>query len=312
MDVVNCTNKCKLLIVGGSGFIGSYVTKEALSRGFLVSVIHNTNKNLHEIFEDVEYLLVDISVHNDLSNKLKNNFFHYVINLGGYIDHSNYFDGGKKVFNAHFYGTKNLVDCIDRMFLRRFIYIGSSDEYGNNIAPQNEKQKELPMSPYSFAKTASTYFLQMLHKSEGFPAVILRLFLVYGPGQGNKRFIPQIISGCLNDYKFSASEGEQLRDFCYIDDVVDAIFCALYSDKACGEVINIASGEPLSIKNVITKITKIIGSGKPQLGEIPYRNGENMELFADITKAKKILNWKPKVEIDKGIKNTINSIVNKR
>ena len=79
--------------------------------------------------------------------------------------------------------------------------------------PQCEELREQPISPYSLAKVASTHFLQMLQRTEGFPAVVLRLFLTYGPHQDNRRFLPQIIQACLRDDEFAVSDGHQLRDF---------------------------------------------------------------------------------------------------
>jgi nucleoside-diphosphate-sugar epimerase len=146
-----------------------------------------------------------------------------------------------------------------------------------------------------------------LYKTENFPGIILRPFLVYGPGQGLERFIPQIIKGCLKNEKFLASNGEQLRDLCYIDDFIEAIFIVLnYSDSQIyGEVINIASGKPVAIKKVVEMIVEILGSGEPQFGKIPYRNGENMALYADTKKAKKLLKWEASVSLQKGLMKTI-------
>lgn len=306
MEILDSSNKKSLLIIGGAGFIGNHIAKEALFRGFLVTVISKNFKPPSERLEGVDYYSLDISVQDNLFNQLRDKVFHYVINLGGYIDHSGYFDGGDNVIDVHFNGTKNLVNYINRDNLISFVQIGSSDEYGNNPAPQSEDMRELPISPYSFAKAASTNFLQMLHTTDKFPAVVLRPFLVYGPGQDDKRFIPQIIHGCLNDFEFPVSHGDQLRDFCFISDIVDAIFLSLNNSDIHGEVINIASGDLISIKEIVINIQKIIGMGRPQFGKISYRVGENMELYADTNKAKNLLKWESKVSLKTGLKKTIN------
>ena len=294
-----------LLIVGGTGFIGLHVAKEALNRGFLVTIIALHEKKESEKIDGIEYLCLDIQNKETLKNKIGGRVYHYVINLGGYIDHSGYFDNGSQVIDAHFKGTRNLVDCINRKHLRTFVQIGSSDEYGCNSAPQNEDQRELPISAYSFAKTAITKFLEMLYVSENYPAVVIRLFLVYGPGQNNDRFIPQLIKGCMNDTMFATSNGEQLRDFCFIDDVVNGIFSCFDNKKAYGQVINLASGVAVSIKNVIDLVKDLIGMGYPDFGSIPYRKGENMSLYANTSKAKNFLNWTAKTELSKGISVTV-------
>ncbi len=304
----NILVKDRILIVGGTGFIGTHIVKEALFKGLQVSIISKNHKALSDRIKDVEYLSIDISNKDSLYNQLKDKTFHHVINLGGYVDHSNYSSGGDKVFDVHFNGTKNLINCINKDSLRSFIQIGSSDEYGDNPAPQNESQRESPISPYSFAKTTTTHFLQMLYRTEQFPVVILRPFLVYGPGQGMERFIPQVINGCIEGKEFPTSEGKQLRDFCFIGDFVRSIFSSIDNTEAFGEVINIASGEPISIKDIVTKIQNIVTTGRPQFGNVAYRVGENMELYADITKARKLLNWQPKISLEEGLKRTIDVI----
>lgn len=298
--------KEKLLIVG-CGFIGTHVAKKAIAENFEVSVISLNKKSPNQQIKNVEYLVVDVCNLNDLSTVIKDKLFDYVINLSGYISHVNFNQGGNKVFDVHFKASINLVECINHDNLKSFIQIGSSDEYGNNTAPQNEYQRERPISPYSLAKVSATHFFQMLHRTENFPVVILRPFLVYGENQGESRFIPQVIQSCLKNKVFPVSKGNQLRDFCFISDIVDAIFISLNCKKACGEVINVASGIPIDIRSVVENIQELTGFGKPEFGLVPFREGENMELYADISKAKKILNWSPKVELTKGLKRTIKS-----
>ena len=144
----------------------------------------------------------------------------------------------------------------------------------------------------------------MLNKTENFPATALRLFLVYGPQQKTNRLIPQVIKGCLKKKKFPVSKGNQLRDFCYVEDVVDAIILSLIKKKALGEVLNVGSGKPVSVKFVINTISKIIKQGKPQFNKIPLRNN-SLKLYPSINKASKILNWKPKTNFNQGILKTI-------
>ena len=161
--------------------------------------------------------------------------------------------------------------------------------------------RESPISPYSVAKVAATHFLQMLYRTNKLPTVILRLFLVYGIGQDNKRFLPQVISGCFSGEQFPVSGGEQLRDFMYVDDVSEGILNALKKDKVLGEVLNLSSGQPRTIKSVIEKVVSIIGFGSPQYGEIPYRKGENMALYADISKARSLLKLEIKTSFEDGL-----------
>jgi len=290
----------RILIIGASGFIGRHLVKRCLKDTRFVTCI-GFSKNL----KDFDTIHVDIKNNNKLHDVLNKKSFDYVFNLGGHIDHTQYFKGGRNVIETHFTGLLNVLDSIDLKSLKGFVQIGSSDEYGNAPSPQKEIMRESPISPYSHAKVAASHFIQMLHRTEGFPGVVLRFFLVYGPGQDDKRFLPQIIKGCLNNAEFKTSEGKQLRDFCFIDDVVDAIITAAVSSAAKGNIINVASGVPVRIRDVIQKIIKFTGSGKPLWGAHPYRVGENMELYADISLAKRLLGWEPRISLDEGLKKTI-------
>ena len=300
--------KGNLLIVGGGGFIGSNLALNAYKSNYTVFII---SLNVPKVkIKSITYIQGDITNFKQLKDRLSDYSFDYVVNLSGYIDHSSFMEGGNEMIDVHFEGVRNIIKLIDWSRIKRFVQIGSSDEYGNLPAPQNEEMREEPISSYSLGKVASTQMLQMLSRTENFPAVILRLFLVYGPNQNDNRFLPQIIKGCLLGGNFPASGGEQFRDFCYVDDVSDGILKTLTNDSVNGEIINIASGNPLAIREVIEMVQKNINLGIPNFGEIPYRKGENMFLYADVSKSRKLLNWLPKVSIEDGILRTIQSFIN--
>lgn len=294
----------KLLVVGG-GFIGMHIVDSAIARGWLVTIIKFTNSETLVSNPKVNVIRIDISILAELKEKLLDVKYDYIVNCGGYIDHTLFFLGGRKVIESHFVGVMNLVSVLDRSTLKSFVNLGSSDEYGNIPAPQMEDNFEIPISPYSFGKLASSRFLQMLFLTERFPATTLRPFLIYGPRQDQKRFLPQVIKGCLNNNTFPVSEGMQIRDFLFVKDFVEAIFMVFESSKARGEIINIASGLPVTIRGVISTIQRKINSGNPLFGEIKYRIGENMNLHASIDKARQILNWMPLTSLEMGLEATI-------
>lgn len=294
-----------LLIVGGTGFIGSHLAKCAIKKGYRAYVLSLHLPLAESKIKDVEYINADINDLEQLKKKLPLYNFDYVVNLSGYVDHSNFMNGGRQVIGTHFNGILNLLEVINWSFLKRFVQIGSSDEYGNLSAPQNEGMCAKPFSPYSLAKLSSTNLMQMLYRSEGLPSVILRLFLVYGPYQNKERFLPQIIKGCFSGGFFPASNGDQVRDFCYIDDIVEGVFMTFSNDSINGEIINLASGNPIKIREAIDMVSRLIGNGEPSYGQIEYRSGENMTLFADISKARKFLNWEPNTSLIDGLNKTI-------
>jgi nucleoside-diphosphate-sugar epimerase len=301
----------KVLVIGGSGFIGSAIVEKAISLGFDVDSLGLSLPQFEKRKKNVTYLTADITNSSTLKI-LSDKDYKYIVNTGGYIDHKLFFNGGDDVLDAHFNGLVNIVNAIKIKNLSRFVNIGSSDEYGDVHAPQAEFERERPITPYSLGKVAASHFLQMLHKTENFPGVTLRLFLCYGPGQDSKRFLPYLISQCLSDDEIRISPGEQLRDYCYIDDIVDAVFNVFLNDASNGKIFNIASGKPISIRRVVEKMVNIIGSGKPKFGAVPYRVGESMELYANIDLARHKLSWVPKTDLQEGLEKTINYYRNLR
>ena len=293
----------RMLVVGGSGFIGSALCRIAQVRGYAVTCL-SLRKPVRAL-EGVIYLVANLADGKLIKQLLADRQFEFLVNCGGYIDHRSYFSGGRDLIRTHFEGVQNLLDAVDRDCLKRFVQIGSSDEYGAAVAPQSEVTREASISPYSLAKAAATHFLQMLWRAEQFPAVTLRLFLTYGPGQGEQRFLPQIIRGCLQGRRFPVSEGGQLRDFCYVDDVVEGVFHALEVPAVCGRVINLASGIPVTIRFMIEQVRSIIGKGEPDFGRIAYRTGENMALWADTSLARELLGWAPQVPVEEGLARTV-------
>ena len=297
--------KGEVLVVGGTGFIGYHLSKKLLRKGFKITSISSRKPNKKRYLPKVKYIICDISNKRLLKKKIKKTF-KYVINLGGYVDHSH----KKKTFESHYHGCKNLTEIFQKNFPKAFIQMGSSVEYGNLKSPQKEDKKYSPRhikSIYGKAKLMATNHLINLHKKKNFPSVILRLYLAYGPKQDFNRFIPIIIKGCIENKKFPCSEGQQLRDFVYVDDVVDAIIKSLTSEKARGQIINIGSGKPIKIKKIIEKIKRISNSGHPQYGEIKLRKDEILELYPNIQKAKKLIRWVPKVSFKRGLNKTISS-----
>lgn len=294
-----------LLVVGGSGFIGRHLVDAAIDHGYRTTVISLNEVHASDKLADVDYVKADISNLTELSGLFPRCKFTHVVNLGGYVDHAGFRKGGQDVINAHYLGVVNLLHCLDWDVLETFVQIGSSDEYGDASSPISESVREAPISPYSFAKMAAAQLLQMLCRTEKLPVIILRLFLVYGPEQGNQRFLPQVINGCLRGDSFATSLGEQVRDFCHVDDVVNGILAALSSSNAYGEIVNMASGKPVPIRSVIEHVVEAVGAGEPRFGEVSYREGESMSLYADISKAKKLLAWEPTTELVEGIAKTI-------
>ena len=298
-------NNSKIIVAGGSGFIGANLISDLISNGNEVISISRNKNQIKRKVKNAKY------IYHDLNKPLRKNFLEkfkeveYLINCSGYIDHSNFRENGRKVFYDHFNSLISLTNLAIDLKVKTFVQLGSSDEYGNNKSPIKESVRESPISPYALAKLSSTYFLQQCFKQRILNTVILRPFLVFGEMQNKERFLPYIIKNCIKDREFKVSKGDQIRDYLYIKDFNHALIKSLNNKKAYGEIINIASGVPITIKDVISSVCQLVGKGKPILGGIDYRENESMELYADITKAKRILDWAPKYDFHNSLKRVI-------
>ena len=289
----------KILVVGGTGFIGFNLLKKLISQKYDLSSISTKLPSKQKKIKGVKYIRLDISKKKDFI-KLHKIKFDTVINLGGYIDHSKV----KKTFKSHFEGVKNLVNYFNDKDLQTFIQVGSSLEYGNVASPQKENAKCKPRGNYGLAKYKASNYLTT-SKNLNFSFLILRLYQIYGPHQDTSRLIPYAITSCTKNLLFDCSSGKQLRDFLFIDDLINLFIKILKSKKLVNNIYNVGSGRPLSVKFIIQTIQKKIKKGQPLFDKIKMRNDEINKLYPDIKKIRLKFNWRPETNIKNGLAKTI-------
>ena len=297
-------HKKKILIPGGTGFLGYHLCLNLKKRGWIIHSISKSKPKQKRYISGVKYILCDVADKTKLNKKL-DYYYDYIVNFSGYVDHSR----NKSIAKSHFNGCKNLINIFKTRDIKKFIQIGSSIEYGAKKSPQKESKFEKKIntqSVYGNAKLSSTLFLKDLYNKEKIPVTILRLYLVYGPNQDVNRVIPFVINNCIKNKRFKCSPGYQLRDFLYIDDLIDIIFKILENEKSNGEIINIGSGIPISLKKLIKKICRLSKGGNPEFGKIAFRKDELLKLYPNLSKLKKITNWRQKISLEEGLKKTIN------
>ena len=293
-------SKKNILVVGGTGFIGYHLIKKSLKNYYNVTSISSKKPSKPKFLKKVKYIICDIRNFNQLKKKIDNNF-DYVVNLGGYVDHTK----KKETYTSHYYGCKNLAKIFLEKSITSFVQIGSGLEYGKLKTPHKEEQKGSPNSTYASAKYKATKYLISLYKTNKIPISIIRLYQAYGPEQEFNRLIPSAIKRCLQNEKFPCTKGLQKRDFLYIDDLINLIFKILKSKKAHGQIINAGSEKPIQVRKLIHYIKKISKGGKPEYGKIKMRKDEPLNMYPSIKKAKRLFKWKPKFSIQKGLKKTI-------
>ena len=298
----------KLLVVGGTGFLGSHLVSY-LSKNYKVTSLSkkslpNLNKELN-----VDYSKCDLENSLEAKEFFFQNKFDYIINCGGYVNHNNFLIGGDKVFENHLKIILNILkNTIDNK-PDKLIQIGSSDEYGYEASNPKEDTRENPLSPYSMGKLAATQVCMIFAKEYDYPLNVIRPFLIYGPGQNKNRLIPFIINSCLENKEFNLGNKDITRDFLYITDFIEFVVEIMDKDNVNGEIFNIGSGCGIKLEYLVQKIIEIVNKGKPFFGKYNSRKYEVPKLVANLEKVNNLLNWEQKTSLDKGLEETIKSYI---
>jgi len=293
----------RVLILGGTGFIGTHLIKRLIKDNYEIDcILYKSKRKI--VNKKVKYLKLNLKNNNLPKKKLKKNY-DYVINLMGYIDHSNSLKSSNYILNAHFFYLMHIVNLLlKKNNIKCFVNIGSSDEYGLQSSPQNESMREMPETFYSLGKTCSTHFLLTMNKVFKFPCVILRLFIAYGPLQREERLIPYVIKNCLQNKKFYIKKKSVIRDFCFIDDVIEAILILMKSKNCYGNIFNIGYGKGYKVSDLVKKIQNYCKGGKAVF--VKSLSEKKDKRVANISKIRTFTKWKPKVNLNEGLKRTIN------
>ncbi len=204
-------------------------------------------------------------------------------------------------------GTLNLLEACRGLAISRFVYAGSCAEYGSG-RDLSEDRPPAPTNVYAASKAAAGLLVQTYGRTYGLPTVWLRPFMIYGPLERRGRLVVNTILTALSGEDVRMTGGEQERDFVYIDDVVEGFIRAAdeaYPD-AVGQTINLASGKGLPIREVVRLILEIMGHPvKAVLGAVPYREGEMWLQSGDNRRARRLLDWAPRVSLREGLERTI-------
>ena len=292
----------KVLLVGGTGFIGRHILFSLLELGADVTVmaLFRPGEYDGDLLNECQILKGDITQTGNRRVISETNWS-IVINVGGFINQRHDTQSDVETFTGHLLHVRELVSLLPKT-IERFVHAGSAVEYGDNPVPHREDMRERPLNPYAAAKVAATHYLQMLYRSIRFPSVVLRPFFIYGPGQDQGKFLPWAIEQAMLDHEIKMTKGEQTRDPIHVTDVAEAFIRASIEKRAIGEIINVASGFPITMADIANMIFTNVGKGNFKLGVLPYRQGEIMRLEADVTKFRNILGILPTSSINDGIK----------
>ena len=302
----------KFLVTGGAGFIGSNICNKLVSHGCFVRVIDNllTGKksNLAGIADKIEFIEADMGNADAARAAMKG--IDVVLHEGALPSVPRSVDDPAATHRHCVDATFTLLMAARDAKIKRFVYAASSSAYGDTpILPKVETMPVNPLSPYAAAKLMCEYYCSVFYKVFGLETISLRYFNVFGPNQDPTSqyaaAIPAFVTSILKDTPPTIyGDGEQSRDFTYVDNVVEANLLAARAKQTKGDVINIACGEAITVNAIIDMINKIVGKNvKPTY--VPSRKGDVKHSLADITQAKKLIGFKPVVSFKDGLKKAI-------
>lgn len=302
----------KALVTGGAGFIGSHLCERLADLGYEVAALDNlsiTSQNLPALKEKgIKVIVTDITDFDRMLSEIKG--FDIVFHLAAMNRAVKSINDPLKANLVNITGTLNVLEACRRNKVKKVIYSSSSSVYGLSKAfPRKENQLPQPSHPYAVGKLAGEHYMSVYKSLYGVKTVNLRYFSVYGPRQlgtiEHAAVIPKFIDRVLNGEELEIyGDGRSKRNFTYVGDVVEATIKAVEAEKAVGETINISCSEEISVISLIRLIEKLVGK-KAVIRHAPEIKGELITNPADISKAKKILNFEAKTSMEQGIKKAI-------
>ena len=299
----------KFLVTGGAGFIGSNICKKLVSDGCFVRVVDNllTGKksNLADIMSKIEFIEADMGDERVARSAMKD--VDVVLHQGALPSVPRSVDDPAATHKHCVDATFTLLLAARDAGLKRFVYASSSAAYGDTpTLPKVETMLPAPLSPYAVGKLVGEYYCSVFYEVFGLETISLRYFNVFGPYQDPTSqyaaAIPAFVTAILKDEPPTIyGDGEQSRDFTYVDNVVDANLLAAQAKKTAGEVLNIACGEAVTVNAIIDMINEILGKDIKPIYTDP-RPGDVKHSLANITAAEKLLGFKPTVDFKDGLK----------
>jgi nucleoside-diphosphate-sugar epimerase len=299
----------RYLVTGGAGFIGSHLAAELIAQGHSVRVLDNLSTGLAENVprgaDFVEGDLVD-----PLAVETAVEGCEVVLHQAAIPSVPRSISEPRPSHVANIDGTFNLLLAARDAGVRRVVYAASSSAYGDTLVlPKVETMPASPQSPYALQKHVGETYCQLFTKLYGLETVAVRYFNVFGPRQNPSSPYSGVLSLFIKAALTGSSptifgDGEQTRDFTYVDNVVDGVLRAVHAPSASGEVINVACGGRISLNQAWASLEGILGPLPRPLHNLP-RPGDVRDSQADIEKAYSLLGYRPSISFDDGLRLTM-------
>jgi len=299
----------KVLVVGGAGFIGSELVHQLADAGARVTVLDDlTNgrrENLADLGNRIELVVGDLRDQPLVAKLMKDTrvVFHLAC-LG--VRHSIHSPHENADVNAT--GTLGLLELARAANVGRFVYVSSSEVYGTAMhVPMTELHPAFPMTVYGAGKLAGECYTRAFHRTYNFPTVVVRPFNAYGPRSHHEgdsgEVIPKfLLRGMARKPLIIFGDGTQTRDFTFVSDTARGIMLSGLADAAIGETLNIGSGFEITVNDLAQQVRTLLGDERIEIRHDADRPGDVLRLFADMTRAHQIINFRPTISLAEGLK----------
>lgn len=307
-----------ILITGGAGFVGSYLSNMFTQEGYSITAVDNlSNGKKENLVKDVKFLEIDITS-DTFQNQLSQYNFDIVIHCAAQSSNARSFNNPKQDMLTNLYGTLNVLEYCKKHNIKRFIFTSSMSAYGEaNDLPTKESYNCQPDSFYAVHKLGSEHYIRIYGQQYGLEYTIFRLYTTYGHGQNLDNRDQGLLSIYLsyivkNDTLIVKGSKDRTRDIIHVSDVANAIKLSFDNPKSYGKIYNLGTGKKITIERMIHLLT--VGLGYKTGGyPVKYESstaGDPFDTLADINAVKSDLNWKPLISPEEGIKLTIKSYKN--
>lgn len=305
------------LVTGGAGFIGSSLADFLLKKDYKVVVIDNfcnfydpsiKRNNVKDNLDNPNYKLyeIDLRCKSDVEKVFRENKIDVVIHLAAMAGVRPSIENPILYQEVNCIGTQNLLEVMKEYGVKNLVMASSSSVYGNNKkVPFKETDiVDYAISPYAATKKSNEVMTHVYHKLFNMNVIMLRFFTVYGPRQRPDLAINKFTRLMLNDEEVTMfGDGTTSRDYTYIDDIVSGIYSSInyvLNNNDVYEIVNLGNSSPISLKEMINTIAEVLNK-EPKIKEMPMQQGDVNITYADISKAKEMLNYDPKTPFKEGI-----------
>jgi UDP-glucose 4-epimerase len=300
----------RVLVTGGTGFIGSHLTRRLVAEGAEIHAITTRVSatypwRLLDVREGISLYPVDLTDAGAVEALVAQVRPTHVFHLAADTHVGRSWQRIDECLQTNVRGTVTLLSAVAAHGCERFVHVSTSDVYGRVEVPFREDAAVNPMSPYAASKYAAECYCLMFHRSRSWPVVVLRPFNAYGPAQSPDRVIPELIVRALLGEDVELTQGLQTREFNYVEDLVEGMVRAACAPGIEGEVFNLGCGEEVAIREVVGMVLELLGNPiEARFGALPERPGEITRVLSDSSRARERLGWVPQVALRDGLERT--------